>query len=130
MTKTITVSFNDEPTSFSPIDLIEDVYYFTALDGAAVNTEYPEGIQEEHFAILNKIVFCVLILKNGFSVSGEGICSKETEFNAEDCMKLAYKEALDKVYPYMIFMKRQEEFEDELDRETLEGIMNQVAQYE
>lgn len=100
-------------------------YYFTAGDGVhAVQTKgdpdgtsvYPEG--------LDSLTFCVLTLRNGFTVTGESACASPENFDAEIGRKIARQNAVQKVKPD-IFAKTYEAvevdtFETRLRREQQE----------
>ncbi len=50
---------------------------------------------------LNLLTICVLVLKNGFTVTGESACASPENFDAEIGRKIARKNAVDKVWPLM-----------------------------
>lgn len=50
---------------------------------------------------LNLLTFCVLVLRNGFTVTGESACASPENFNAEIGRKLARENAVAKVWPLM-----------------------------
>lgn len=50
---------------------------------------------------LELLTFCVLVLKNGFTVTGESACASPENFDAEIGRKIARKNAIDKVWPLM-----------------------------
>ena len=50
---------------------------------------------------LNLLTFCVLVLRNGFTVTGESACASPENFDAELGRKIARKKAIDKVGPLM-----------------------------
>ncbi len=76
---------------------IASEHYFTAADGA--------GAGPEHVA-LNLLTFCVLVLKNGFTVTGESACASPENYNAELGRKIARTKAIDKVWPLLGFRLR------------------------
>jgi len=62
--------------------VIVDQYYFTAANaqwGADPNTSALIGMHKQ----LETLTFCVLILKNGFTVTGESACASPDNFDAE-----------------------------------------------
>ena len=69
-------------------------HYFTARDGCegacGGGGVYPES--------LGLLTFCVLVLRNGFTVSGESACVDPAEFDAEVGRQLAREKALDTVW--------------------------------
>ena len=50
---------------------------------------------------LDLLIFCVLVLRNGFTVTGESACASPENFDAELGRKIARKNAIDKVWPLM-----------------------------
>lgn len=52
-------------------------------------------------APLNLLTFCVLILKNGFTVTGESACASPENFDAEVGRKVARANAVNKIWPLM-----------------------------
>ena len=50
---------------------------------------------------LNMLTFCVLVLKNGFTVTGESACASPENFDAELGRKIARQNAVAKVWPLM-----------------------------
>ena len=71
-------------------------YYFTAKDGIVGC----EGAPPSH-SQLGLLTFCVLVLRNGFIVTGESACASPENFNAELGRKIARKNAKDKIWPLM-----------------------------
>lgn len=50
---------------------------------------------------LGLLTFCVLILKNGFTVTGESACASPENFDAELGRKIARQNAVQKIWPLM-----------------------------
>ena len=81
--------------------------YFTAADGvrgASVGKPgeslIPEYVTYEG-SPLSRLTFCVLVLRNGFTVVGESACASPANFNAEIGRQIAWENAVDKVWPLM-----------------------------
>ena len=51
--------------------------------------------------ILTLLTFCVLELRNGFTVTGESACASPENFDAEIGRKIARANAINKVWPLM-----------------------------
>lgn len=85
-------------------DNIDSEFYFTALDGAihANGDELPRGNK----VALSLLTFCVLILHNGFTVTGESACASPENFDAEIGRKVARENAINKVWPLMGYALR------------------------
>lgn len=79
-------------------------HYFTAGDGAAgVAAKNSNGESYAYVgpASLELLTFCVLALKNGFTVTGESACASPENFDAELGRKIARQNAIQKVWPLM-----------------------------
>ena len=50
---------------------------------------------------LNLLTFCVLVLRNGFTVTGESACASPENFDAEIGRKIARQNAVGKIWPLM-----------------------------
>ena len=50
---------------------------------------------------LSLLTFCVLVLRNGFTVTGESACASPENFDAEVGRKVARANAVNKVWPLM-----------------------------
>lgn len=73
-------------------------YYFTAKDGIAGPFG---GLPDPHHDSLGLLTFCVLVLKNGFTVTGESACASPDNFDAELGRKRARQNAVQKMGPLM-----------------------------
>lgn len=83
----------------TPADLEEVIaneWFFTAAHGAL-----GAGIQVHAESPLNLLTFCVLVLKNGFTVTGESACASPENFDAEIGRKIARQNAVAKIWPLM-----------------------------
>lgn len=82
---------------------ISSEHYFTAGDGfagvAALTVKEGEIISPPE--PLDLLTFCVLVLKNGFTVTGESACASPENFDAELGRKIARQNAINKVWPLM-----------------------------
>jgi len=96
----------------TPADIeanIADEQYFTAAEGVLGASEIT-GTQEKlidpsvmlrRSEPLGLLTFCVLVLKNGFTVTGESACASPENFDAELGRKIARQNAVAKVWPLM-----------------------------
>lgn len=95
----------------TPADLeanIDSEHYFSALDG--VDGHFRGGYQAQGVAnakALGLLTFCVLVLKNGFTVTGESACASPENFDAELGRKIARQNAVSKVWPLMGYELKQ-----------------------
>lgn len=95
----------------TPTDIESEIngeYYFTAEHGVqAAFLEQDEltrltGMHGE----LRLLTFCVLHLRNGFTVTGESSCASPENFDSEIGRKIARKNAVDKIWPLLGFRLR------------------------
>ena len=80
----------------TPADIEENIrseHYFTAGDATRTGSA-PRGP-------LDLLTFCVLVLKNGFTVTGESACASPENFDAELGKKIARRNAQDKIWALM-----------------------------
>jgi hypothetical protein len=56
---------------------------------------------------LNLLTFCVLVLRNGFTVTGESACASPENFDAEIGRKVARANAVTKMWPLMGYALKQ-----------------------
>ena len=85
----------------TPADIeanIQSEHYFTAENGAKASGSV---VAERCPQVLSLLTFCVLVLKNGFTVTGESACASPANFDAEIGRKIARQNAVDKVWPLM-----------------------------
>jgi hypothetical protein len=98
----------------TPADIeanIASEHYFTAQDGALgayknngdvrVETYKPDAEVPVSIEALGLLTFCVLVLRNGFTVTGESACASPENFDAEIGRKVARQNAVNKVWPLM-----------------------------
>lgn len=81
--------------------IITSESYFTAADGrlgASINTKCDEHIERDDFDQLKLLTFCVLVLENGFTVTGESACASQENFDAEIGRKIARQNAVNKIW--------------------------------
>lgn len=86
--------------------VIASVNYFTAGDGyvgALTASEEFNALPEDQRIIqppeqLDLLTICVVVLKNGFTVTGESACASPENFNAKIGQKIAYSNAREKIW--------------------------------
>lgn len=104
----------------TPADLEAEIVgesFFTAADGVCgASTGLPGADLLPEYVIppLSLLTFCVLVLRNGFTVTGESACASPENFNAEIGRRIARENAVNKVWPLLGFRLR-----DELARPVL-----------
>lgn len=96
----------------TPADIEANIvseHYFTAGDGYAgalsISEEFAEKQDAERVINppeqLDLLTFCVLVLRNGFTVTGESACASPENFDAEIGRKVARANAVQKIWPLM-----------------------------
>lgn len=94
----------------TPADIeanIASEHYFTAKQGALAAEADKSGLLTTLAASVNVpaelglLTFCVLVLKNGFTVTGESACASRENFDKEEGRKIARANAVNKVWPLM-----------------------------
>lgn len=90
----------------TPADIeanIDGEYYFTAEDGVKANIHQQDEMTllTGYHGELRLLTFCVLRLKNGFTVTGESACASPENFDAEIGKKIARQNAVQKIWPLM-----------------------------
>ena len=80
---------------------ISSEHYFTAEQG--VHAAFQDGDCDPPFygGPLSLLTFCVLTIRNGFTVTGESACVSPENFDAELGKKIARANAVQKVWPLM-----------------------------
>lgn len=87
----------------TPSDLkqnIVDEFYFTAAQAIQAETGIPANSIDMPQGV-KLLTFCVLVLRNGFTVTGESACASPENFDAELGRKIARENAVNKVWPLM-----------------------------
>ncbi|QIY81479.1 Gp49 family protein [Chromobacterium violaceum] len=85
---------------------ISSEHYFTAADGVIGNDEIDTPCSTRDCIQLGLLTFCVLVLRNGFTVTGESACASPENFNADIGRKIAREKAISKVWPLLGYQLR------------------------
>ena len=103
----------------TPADIeanIASEHYFTAAEGVigmftAGEIANGRGVYPDEVGRLKPelglLTFCVLVLKNGFTVTGESACASPENFDAEIGRKIARDNAVAKIWPLLGFSLKQ-----------------------
>jgi hypothetical protein len=98
----------------TPADIeasIASEFYFTGVDGVAGEAGRRHGILVTGEArppeSLFLLTFCVLVLRNGYTVTGESACASPENFDADVGRKIARTAAVNKVWPLLGFALKQ-----------------------
>ncbi len=90
--------------------------YSTGLDCAAEAAGDARGVfnrikTDVDLTVVNDslrlLTFCVLVLRNGFTVTGESACASPENFDAEIGRKIARANAVAKIWPLLGFSLKQ-----------------------
>jgi hypothetical protein len=102
----------------TPSDLKANIvseHYFTAAAGCLGEWQYRHDTtsgdtaqMKEVGESLHLLTFCVLVLRNGFTVTGESACASPQNFDAEMGRKIARDNAVQKVWPLMGYALKQQ----------------------
>lgn len=90
----------------TPADLKANIvgeYFFTAADGVQAAFHAQDEITRLTGAHgeLALLTFCVLVLRNGFTVTGESACASPENFDADLGRRIARQNAEQKIWPLM-----------------------------
>ena len=100
----------------TPADLQDNIiseHYFTAGDGV-VGT-LPDSSEFTYPLQLELLTFCVLILKNGFMVTGESAVASPENFDADIGRKIARQNAEQKMWPLMGYALKESLYQDAME---------------
>lgn len=104
----------------TPADLQANIvseHYFTAAEGYLGDGLAPIGpiaLKEGYVPpppALSLLTFCVLTLRNGFTVTGESACASPENFDAEIGRKIARQNAEQKIWPLMGYALKEQLFQ-------------------
>lgn len=80
-------------------EIVSEHYHSPGEFGEQAWTGDPHGA-------LDTLTFCVLVLRNGFTVTGESACASPENFNADIGRRIARENAINKVWPLLGFRLR------------------------
>ena len=93
----------------TPVDIDRNIaseHYFTAAEGVvgcfvAAGGPADQARTSDMKDALNLLTFCVLVLRNGFTVTGESACASPENFDADVGKKIARANAVNKIWALM-----------------------------
>lgn len=96
----------DKAPRITPADIAANIvseHYFTAEDGVHGQSGFTHGGDwvEDAPEPLSLLTFCVLILRNNFTVTGESAVASPENFNEQIGRDIARQNAVAKMYPLM-----------------------------
>lgn len=92
----------------TPTDIMNavgSVHFFTAAHGCIGNVE--SVVSNDELDSLDLLTFCVIILKNGFTVTGESACASPENFDEQIGRNIAYANAKQKIWPLEGYLLKQ-----------------------
>lgn len=89
-------------------NILDEVYFTGAQAWRAEASNDPVLASDRALGLLT---FCVLVLQNGFTVTGESACASPENFDAELGRKIARQNAIAKVWPLMGYELKQRLYE-------------------
>ena len=95
-----------EPRTITPADIegyVKSEHYFNAHDAVSLNKDGERIAAPEELTLLT---FCVIVLKNGFTLTGLSACADPRKYNKEIGEKVARADALNKAWPLMGYVLR------------------------
>ena len=104
----IQVKANKAPR-VTPADIqaeIVSVHYFVASDAIQHSLAVHEHKDGWKLGGTQFLTFCVIQMRNGFTVTGESACASAENYNAEVGRKIARENAVNKIWPLMGFRLR------------------------
>ena len=81
-------------------NIVSEVYFTAAQGDQQAQEDEHEGRSAVHNS-LKLLTFCVLVLRNGFTATGESACASPENFDAEIGRKIARQNAEQKIWPLM-----------------------------
>lgn len=84
---------------------IRSTHYFTAAEGWKGSHPYAQGQPPVELGLLT---FCVLILRNGFTVVGKSAVASPENFDADIGMRVARQDAINQCWPLMGYQLKSE----------------------
>lgn len=92
----------------TPADIeaaIADEFYFTAAQGIAGSHPIPAHSIDLPDAV-KLLTFAVLVLRNGFTVTGQSACASPENFDAEIGRRIARQDAVRQIWPLLGYALR------------------------
>jgi hypothetical protein len=91
---------------------IVSCYFFTAREGVIGEEHINKRPTASYEAALGLLTFCVLVLRNGFTVTGESACASPENFDADIGKKIARANAVNKIWPLLGYVLKNELYKD------------------
>lgn len=108
-------------------NVISECHYFTAYDGIRARNMGVGDAWTAHPST-DLLTFCVLVLKNGFTVTGESACASPENFDAEIGRKIARDNAIQKIWLLEGYLLKQRLSESQNRAEQIEYITQAIGE--
>ena len=102
---------------------IKSVYYFNGADAVKSAFVNPSALPADDLANLGLTTYCVIILENGFKVTGESACVDPAIYDEQKGRQYAYEKAFDKIWEKEGYLLRQVLHEQAQSQEMLKGFL-------
>lgn len=100
--------------------VIAECHYINA--GEAAQAGWPDkSAMDDCSPALNLLTICVLVLRNGFTVTGESACASPENFDAEIGRKIARDNAVQKIWPLEGYLLKQHLYQQCTDERMCEN---------
>lgn len=99
--------FQRQPTDAALDAMIQSESYIVPFD--ELERRYVKG--EAPPEALKRVTICLIVTHSGFVVTGESCCDDPANFCAVTGRELAREEAIEKLYGYMAFARREAQLE-------------------
>lgn len=110
-------------------DVIASEHYFTAGDGIRGESGDTRTMKSMGASnSLEQLTFCVLVLKNGFTVTGESACASPENFDAEIGRKIARQNAFNKIWMLEGYLLKQKISNDECRGQMVEYVQQAIRE--
>ncbi len=103
---------NSKAPRITPSDLDSNIvgtYYFNGREAVLSDHVVPPQYDSEALSLLT---FCVLVLRNGFTVVGKSACASPENYNKEIGEEVALRDAKNQMWPLMGYHLKQTLFEN------------------
>jgi N4 Gp49/Sf6 Gp66 family protein len=96
------------------------------IEASIIGEYYPTRLHSAEHPSIACLTICVLVLKNGFTVTGESACASPENFDAELGRKIARANAVAKIWPLEGYLLKQR-LHDQQEFNTAIGIAGAIA---
>lgn len=96
---------------------IASEHYFTGLDGASAAGAINSRMYGTSGQALSLLTFCVLVLRNGFTVIGHSACVSPENFDAQIGRDIARRNAIEQIWPLLGYLLKERTYESNISIE-------------